>query len=142
MTSVERIEERVLALLLEGRGEILSALQKQIASLRVKERKLTGVGFITEFVNVDSNGRLPENPTFTLGDVSAKINGLQNGAGFVLFVRDGYINTLEGYTYDEPWPECITEFDVFYSHGKRDEETLIKSIEDEIALHRSSSRVH
>jgi hypothetical protein len=39
------------------------------------------------------------------GDVGATIEGVNHGAGFLIFVRDGYLKFLEGYTYDEPWPD-------------------------------------
>jgi hypothetical protein len=36
------------------------------------------------------------------------VQGLEHGAGRVLFVRDGQLRSLEGYTYGEPWPERPT----------------------------------
>jgi hypothetical protein len=41
---------------------------------------------------------------FHIGDVSGELEGLANGAGFVLFIRDGRLKMLEGFTFDEPWP--------------------------------------
>jgi hypothetical protein len=49
----------------------------------------------------------------TLGDIGADIPGLAHGAGFVLFVRGGVISMLEGFSYDEKWPESISEFKLF-----------------------------
>jgi len=46
----------------------------------------------------------------TLGNVQVSFPGLEHGAGFVLFINDGLISMLEGYTYGEPWPEDITGY--------------------------------
>ena len=35
------------------------------------------------------------------GDVSAEIAGLKCGAGFLVYVDDGKIQMLKGYSYDE-----------------------------------------
>jgi hypothetical protein len=48
-----------------------------------------------------------------IGDVGAEIAGLQLGAGFLLFIRDGVVSFLEGFTYDESWPERTDEFRIF-----------------------------
>jgi hypothetical protein len=43
--------------------------------------------------------------------------GFYHGAGFVLFVDDGVISFLEGFTYDEPWPEDAGSFELWYLKG-------------------------
>jgi hypothetical protein len=52
-------------------------------------------------------------PDMHIGDVGAEFPALKHGAGFVLFVRGGVITMLEGYTYDEAWPERTDEFRLF-----------------------------
>jgi hypothetical protein len=47
-----------------------------------------------------------------LSDVAAEIDGAQHGAGFVLFIEDGMLDVLEGFTYDEPWPGRVERFTV------------------------------
>jgi hypothetical protein len=47
-----------------------------------------------------------------LGDVTATIEGLEHGAGFVLFVQDGVLDVLEGFSYDEPWTDMNARFEV------------------------------
>ena len=48
----------------------------------------------------------------TLSGVAAAIDGLRMGAGFVLFVQDGMLDMLEGFTYDGAWPDRVEAFDV------------------------------
>jgi hypothetical protein len=52
------------------------------------------------------------------GDVIAEVNGLRNGAGFLLYVTDGVLDVLEGYSYGEQWPSTINNFKLGYTKGK------------------------
>ena len=42
-----------------------------------------------------------------LGEVASSLTGLDHGAGFVLWVTSGRLDTLEGFSYGEPWPDGI-----------------------------------
>ena len=114
MNTLSALEKAVLEKLLSGETEWYRILQKQISALRVTERKMTGVGFFTRCSIPDDVSKLPDRARFQIGDVSADINGLKHGAGFVLFIEDGQIDTLEGYTYDEPWPQEVRSFHLYY----------------------------
>jgi hypothetical protein len=37
---------------------------------------------------------------FKLNNVYAEIDGLQYGAGFLLYIKDGMLDMLEGYCYE------------------------------------------
>jgi hypothetical protein len=117
--------ERFLA----GNESSLQILQQQLNKAKVMSREFTGVGFFSRF-EVPAEAQLSDVLTLTLGDVGAQIEGLTAGAGFVLYVRNGRLKQLEGYSYgDEPWPSNIRKFDVGYIiRGKvgeeRDEEKL------------------
>lgn len=56
---------------------------------------------------------------FELGDVDARIDGLEYGAGFLLFVRNGYMTMLEGYSYEKPWPTDLPTFKLAYRNEPR-----------------------
>jgi hypothetical protein len=56
---------------------------------------------------------------FQIDDVDGTVNGLAHGAGFVLFIRDGKLDILEGFTYDEPWPKDIGHFRLTYHSEPR-----------------------
>src|SRR5919106_967022 len=112
---LSELEQAVMEAALEGDHPVLEALRRQLRTSRVKERAETGAGFFVEF-EIDS--RLPPAPTsrkdLHIGDVAASVKGLKHGAGFVIFVKDGYLKMLEGYSYDEPWPKQVKEFEVSY----------------------------
>lgn len=106
-----QLERAVLELLLEGEDPVRRALRKQLAVAQVRERQLTGVGFFTSFMLpaeiVPVSIPVGLSP---LGDVHAQLEGLQHGAGFLLFLKEGRLDFLEGYSYDEPWPENVVRF--------------------------------
>ena len=114
------LEAAVLRKVLAGDHPVLAALRQQLSGLTASTRKLTGVGFFTELTVADtcSPAAIAVGiPPF--GAVAATIDGLAHGAGFVLFVKDGLIAMLEGYSYDEPWPERIEGFSLAYWHADR-----------------------
>jgi hypothetical protein len=112
MSELTALELAVLTKLLDGDHPVLTQLRKQIPQLSVVSREFSGVGFFTDVSVLTRHDAVPESLTF--GDVEATIEGLRNGAGFVLFVRAGAISMLEGYTYDEPWPETVGSFSLRY----------------------------
>jgi hypothetical protein len=107
MTTFTTVEDRVLEMLLRGEDEILSVLRQQARHAQISSRKMTGVGFYTEFVIPSEVPRVPGHPTFKLGDVNGIADNVRHGLGFLLYVKDGALSMLEGYTYDEPWPEDV-----------------------------------
>jgi len=52
--------------------------------------------------------------SFELSDVHGKIAGIQHGVGFVLFIREGKLGSLEGSTYADPWPAQVESFELKY----------------------------
>jgi hypothetical protein len=120
MQALSRLEQAVLDKLLSGAHPVLLALRPQVDHARVTERELTGVGF---FCSLEIPAHVPPAPGSSnvhIGDVHADIEGLAHGAGFVLFIRDGRLSMLEGYTFDEPWPRDIGEFRLTYTTEPRD----------------------
>lgn len=121
-SDLSRLEREALSMFLAGDHNVLRALREQLSTCRVVDRELTGVGFFTKLAVPESAAKAGiDNGTLTFADVTAEIEDLEHGAGFVLFVRDGRLDTLEGYTYDEPWPEVIGAFALDYAQADRPE---------------------
>jgi len=115
-------EDQVISWLLSGEDPVIQAILKQYRQVTNIRRELTGYGFYLHF-EIPNNlmaihNHLPVKPDFSFGDVEALIPSLDNGAGFLLWVKDGCIEMLEGYTYDEVWPENITDFQLKYISGE------------------------
>lgn len=87
-------------------NKIAEKSYRQYKLSKVEKRIYTGVGFFTSFYidNINEDMLLP-NDCMQLGGIHAEIKGLKNGAGFVLFIKEGRLNTLEEYTYNESRPE-------------------------------------
>jgi hypothetical protein len=115
------LERSVLDALLAGPGRKLERLRQQAKTCKVREREFTGVGFYTDFIP-ESSLRVDEiaQTDVRLDDVVVEIEGLQHGAGFLLLIKDGFLNMLEGFTYDEEWPDAVKTFTVQYAAPQRD----------------------
>ena len=119
MEGLNRFESAVLGKLLAGDHPLLTALRSQADMGRVSSREYTGAGFRCTFATPPNAPSLSGHSDFHFGDVNAKIGGLKHGAGFVIFVRGGRLDTMEGYSYDEPWPEGIDDFELSYQSEPR-----------------------
>jgi hypothetical protein len=105
------LERAVLEVITREPSPILQILSRQVACCTVSKREYTGVGFFTYLRVPDDVPRVSGvKDRFPLGDIRAEIVGLEHGAGFLLWVENGCATCLEGYTYDEPWPEVIGDF--------------------------------
>ena len=113
-------EQAVLDKFLRGEHPVLGTLREQAAKARVASRERTGVGFFCTF-DVPSNApAVMSPPDFELSDVDADVEGLSQGAGFVLFVRQGRLKVLEGYSYEEPWTAEPKTYRLKYRHEPRE----------------------
>lgn len=124
MEGLSSFEQAVLDMLLAGNHPALAALRTQAERAKLEFRKFTGVGFYVHFSvpsDVPTAGTSTRND-FEVSGVSADIKGLSHGAGFILFVRKGRLAFLEGYSYDETWPESTDDFVLRYNqqHSKFD----------------------
>ena len=108
--SLSRLERAVLEHLVDGDGEDAQTLRGQLAGISVAGRTYSGMGFFVELATAPDAEALTPARDLSLGEVRATIPGLAYGAGFVLWVKAGLIDMLEGYTDGEPWPDDIDEF--------------------------------
>jgi hypothetical protein len=125
------LESQVLEWLLADGDPVLKALQEQLASSKIKSRKLTGAGFYLNFEIPGTNKRLHDvlevKPNFCFGDVGVYLEADDHiqEVSFLLWIKDGYLDNLEAYTYGlEKWPEEVISFRLFYFGDKRDLDNL------------------
>lgn len=117
--SLDPLELAVLELVLVGDHPVLVTLRSQLEGIEVRKRELTGVGFVTELIVAKQTNKLPSGTRLRFGDVEGTIPGLTHGAGFLVFVDDGVLTLLEGYSYSESWPSNISGFALRYSEPTR-----------------------
>lgn len=117
------LEKQVVELLLIGdvlaeRGitaRTFQQLQQQWKQATLGEREWTGVGFFTSF-ELPEAVELTSPENLVLGDVAAQIDGFTNEVGFLWFVRDGRVDTLEGYSGEDPgvtWDQQSYVLDIY-----------------------------
>jgi hypothetical protein len=103
------LELEALRLLLSLPNCSDESLRKQIGELRVGSRECTGVGMFVHF-DVPNKSASSSTVQRRFSNLSGEAPCLQHGFGGVLFVENGRIDTLEFFTYDEPWPEELESF--------------------------------
>jgi hypothetical protein len=111
----------ILPTLIEGDHPVHSALREQYQHALIREVKFTRVGCFIEF-EVPPEVPLTEPADITGGNAIITFEGGSHGAGSILFVRDGRLDTLEIYTYVDKWPVDAVILDV---NGAWDIETSI-----------------
>jgi hypothetical protein len=115
------LEEAVLRKFVEGDDPVLQLLQAQVDRCGVRSREFTGVGFMTELAPaVVQRAALPRREV-RLDGVLGELEGLRHGAGFVLYLKDGLLDALEGYSYDEPWPPSLGSFELRYTDSRQED---------------------
>lgn len=124
-----KLASRVMKMLLSGDEEVLLTLREQYERAVIISEEDTGVGFFIRY-QVDSAIRIGEEfkTTFQIGDIDGEIDGINGAVGFVLFIKDGYLTMLEGYTNCiDKWPETDAEIKLFYNADQRDYVSLRKT---------------
>jgi hypothetical protein len=107
-------EKTILDALLAGQLPELAILRAQASVADVRDRKMTGVGFFTNFLVPPEAPRVNAAGQRVISGVGAELEGVDHGAGFLLFVQDGQLDFLEGFTFDEPWPAHVALRRWFY----------------------------
>ena len=102
--------------------DVLLAISKELPAYKdilieqyarsTKTRTFTDHGFYTNFDNVGEGVLVDKNFNKVLGVPSAILNQTCT-VGFALFIRDGRITMLEGYTFGGDWPDTIDTYDIF-----------------------------
>jgi hypothetical protein len=128
MSNLTPLEDQLLQILLRGDDKVFAILRKQAKEASVRSRKITGVGFFAEFTVPPQSPRVEGRPTFKFGDVNGTADNVKHGLGFVLYVTDGALSMLEGYTYDESWPHELRGLTLKYSTGKDRDWDALKRI--------------
>jgi hypothetical protein len=119
MPILTELERRVLGLFLEGDTVTLHVLRAQLETAELSRLEWTGVGFFTHFSVSSTTERLTYRKRFVLSEVLGSTAEDSAAAGFLLFVEDGELRMLEGYTYgNDPWPEREDTLAVAYSNQR------------------------
>jgi hypothetical protein len=125
-------EKDLMNKLLDGEDQVLSLLREQYYHSIIVSRINTGAGFYLTFTIPDGVPRISSyiesvKSDFCFGDVAVSIPELLHGADFLIWVKNGALKQLEGYTFGEKWLTEISHYILNYRGGKRNLKTLCKA---------------
>ena len=111
----EEFEKAIMQKMLEEKNVENEILLEQYRRSQVIKRDFTGAGFFTNFEVPANTPHVEKLTSCSFGDVIASINGSTFDFGFVLFLKDGMLSCLEGYTWADAWPETIESYELKHS---------------------------
>lgn len=122
----KQFEREVIEVIAKENPKFETKIMAQYNKAHVISREFTGHGFFTNFDITDPADSLGYGYNTELGNLTVEFPEVKFGAGFVLFVRNGYIEMLEGAVFgNDPWPEPITQYKLVPCLN-----TLIKNVID------------
>ncbi len=94
------LEQAVLTAICEMYSSDQAALEAQLSTATLLSRENTGAGFYTRFA-VERAASAALTGERSRAGPETKIDGLRHGMGFILWLKEGYADCLEGYSYGE-----------------------------------------
>jgi len=94
------LERAVLRAICESHVADRAVLEVQLSSASVLSRENTGAGFYTRLSIEHPSGTAVGGERLRRGPF-ARIEGLERGMGFILWLHDGVADCLEGFSFDE-----------------------------------------
>jgi len=94
------LERAVLGAVCERHAADRTALESQLGAAVVVRRENTGAGFYTRFEIRAGKSPAVAGERMRSGP-NARVEGLEHGMGFILWLENGFATTLEGYSFGE-----------------------------------------
>ena len=104
----DAFEKIIIEDIIQTYPEYAEKLARQYGSAAVVKRTINSPGFYTDYEIGDKTASLGDGVNLQLGENQWNINGLKHGSDYILWIKNGFISSLEGFSYDEPWPDEIT----------------------------------
>lgn len=119
MSELTALERRAIDSALTGNEAWKRQLRDQVKQLGVRERQNTGAGFFTYFTRPMncSKADVPAEASSIPLEAYAKHPAISGGSFFLLWLKDGYIDFLEGAIGPE-WSGTETDFDFVSSRDE------------------------
>src|SRR5438876_6826678 len=87
-----------------------SVFLDQLAGARVDRRRMTGVGVFVDLSVAENVDRVDEINSDLSATYPTSLPPPCDLVGFTLFIRNGYLSLLEGYTFgDVKWPDALMQ---------------------------------
>ncbi|MBL4617922.1 MAG: hypothetical protein JKY46_09515 [Robiginitomaculum sp.] len=106
---LNELEKTVLIQYMENLGIPLESVDI-LEEIELESRDFSGVGFLSILKKPLT---IKVGKAITGGDVGVILNSSMD-TGYLFFVRNGYLSSIEGYNYEsEPWPKEISKMEVY-----------------------------
>ncbi|MDY7093938.1 MAG: hypothetical protein SX243_13280 [Acidobacteriota bacterium] len=79
----------------------------------VVDREFTGVGFLTELRRSPELKLFKDGVSMRWGEVGARLNATKIETGYLVYVDNGYVTAIEGYTYGDEWPAKVEQIEFY-----------------------------
>lgn len=93
------IERAVLEAAARDFHPATDGLRDQFEAAQVTAFENTGAGFFSTVTVPPEAPRIPENSP--LDAATANVDGIDHGMGFLVFLENGYVSLIEGYTHSD-----------------------------------------
>ena len=98
MAAFTELELAVLRSIFSETPDLTEGLEQQLASAQVTVRENSGGGFFTDIAVPDDVPAVSSSKVLGY-ETHARVDGLEHGVGFVLFMENGRLHLLEGYAH-------------------------------------------
>ena len=105
----DEFEKIIIEDIIQTYPEHAEKLARQYNSAIVTKRTVNSPGFYTNYEIGDKTASLGDGVDLQLGENQWNVNGMKYGSDYILWIKNGFISSLEGFSYGEPWPAKITE---------------------------------
>lgn len=127
--TLTQFETAILEAYLVGNWPGMRLLREQLSAVEVMSREYSKVGFFVDLKVPCLPSSQFSKVECQMGDVEIHLPGLSLGLGTILFVKNGTLNLLEGFTYGEDWGGETAQFAITYKNQDvRRDEAAIPSI--------------
>jgi hypothetical protein len=110
--TLNELEKALIKNFLMHSGNFIEDDATFFSTISIKSREYTGVGFFTKFHQTEKLKINHEQKSSRLGNLGAKLNNAID-TGYLFYIENGYLELIEGYTYDSDWPNEIHSIYVY-----------------------------
>ena len=82
-------------------------------AVKVSDRHFTGHGFMSDFEPSMEVKLFDNKVSLRWGKVGARLNASKLDTGYLIYIDNGYLVTVEGYTYGDRWPDQIDQIEFY-----------------------------
>lgn len=111
---INQLESEIILRFLADPELVFAKGAFNVRTVNVTDRSFTGIGFMTEFERDEALRLFDEPKSLRWSKAAARLNSDQMETGYIVYVDNGYLTSLEGFTYGgAEWPKEVTEAEVY-----------------------------